>query len=85
MAESEIARIRQEIASEYTAAQLALNGFSSGTSKHEFIAARQARIGVLHDQLQTLVGTEAIAIVAETLASLPDPPRGTLLQPPADR
>lgn len=69
---SEVARIREQIATEYMAAKLGLHGLSYGTSRHQFITARQERIGVLHEELHKLVGDEAIVLVAETLAELPD-------------
>lgn len=72
MTQSEVSRLRQQIATEYMAAKLGLQGLNAGTSRHEFITARQERIGALHEELQDLVGDEAIALVAETLTDLPD-------------
>ncbi len=71
---SEVARIREEIATAYMAAQLGLSGLSSGSTRHQFITAHQERIGILHEQLHSLVGGEAIAMVAETLAALSEYP-----------
>ena len=69
--QSEVARLRQQIADEYTAAQRALNGLAFGTSKHRFITAKMERIGACHQQLQTLVGEqEATRMMNDTLAEL---------------
>ena len=56
------------------AAKLGLQGLNAGTARHSFITARQENIGVLHEKLQGLVGTDAIALVAETLDAVPDVP-----------
>ena len=69
---SEVAQLQEQIAAEYMAAKLGLLGLNAGTGRHDFITARQERIGVLHEQLQELVGDTAIAIVAETLTSISD-------------
>ena len=69
---SEVAALREQIAVEYMAAKLGLQGLNVGTSRHAFITAKQERIGVLHEELQGIVGDEAIALVAETLIGLPD-------------
>ena|SRR5436305_4127271 len=71
---SEIAAIREQIAAEYTAAKLGLQGLNAGTSYHQFITARQERIAVLHEELQDLVGDQAMALVDETVEALPDTP-----------
>ena len=64
---SEIAAIRERIAAEQTAAKLGLQGLSAGAARHDFITARQERVGVLHEELRGLVGDGAMALVAETL------------------
>jgi hypothetical protein len=64
---SEVARLLSQISAEYEAAQRGLNGFSHGTSQHEFITARMENMGQLHTQLQTLVGDVAIAMIADQL------------------
>src|SRR5579864_435835 len=71
---SEVAALREQIAIEYMAAKLGLQGLNVGTSRHDFIAARQERIGALHENLQEIVGDKAIGLVAETLTSVPDSP-----------
>ena len=69
---SEIARIREQIEAEYMAAKLGLEGLRSGTARHDFINARQERIGALQEELQQLVGNEALVLVAQTLQALPE-------------
>ena len=69
---SEVAQLRQQITVEYAAAKLGLQGLNVGTSRHEFITARQERIAVLHEQLQGIVGDNAIALVAEALTNISD-------------
>ena len=71
---SEIATLRRNIEHEYVAAQLGLSGLASGTARHRIITARQERIGLLHEQLQHIVGERAITIVSDTLDRLPTPP-----------
>ena len=71
---SEIAAIRERIAAEQTAAKLGLQGLSAGAARHDFITARQERVGVLHEELRGLVGDGAMALVAETLDAVPDIP-----------
>ena len=66
---SEVARLRQQIQAEYEAAQRGLCGLSYGMSQHEFITARMENMGQLHNQLQSLVGDVAIAMIADTLNS----------------
>jgi hypothetical protein len=48
MAVREVARIREEIATTYFAAQLGLSGLASGTARHQFI---QARMNRMHEEL----------------------------------
>ncbi len=68
MSQSEVARLRQQIALEYEAAQRGLYSFAEGTSQHAFITARLENIAACHDALKVLVGEqEAIKIVAETV------------------
>ena len=73
MAESEVARLRLQIANEYLAAKWGLSGLAAGYSKHQFITVRQERIGMLHGQLRTLVGEDqAIKNLMEALADTPE-------------
>ena len=68
---SEVARLLSQISAEYEAAQRGLTGLAYGTSKHEFITAKMERMGQLQAELQSLVGDQAIALVAEQLNSMP--------------
>lgn len=68
---SEVAKLLSQISEEYEAAQRGLTGLAYGTSKHEFITARMERMGQLHTELQSLVGDQAVALVAEQLNSMP--------------
>src|SRR5450759_2775321 len=72
MVQSDVARVRQQIANEYFAAQLGLSGLAEGTSRHQVITARTERIGMLHHQLEELVGDQAIVLVAQTLEEVPE-------------
>ncbi|MDQ2884503.1 MAG: hypothetical protein M3Y39_00260 [Chloroflexota bacterium] len=66
---SEVARLLSQIGEEYEAAQRGLSGLSYGTSQHDFITARMENMGQLHNQLQSLVGDVAIAMIADQLNS----------------
>jgi hypothetical protein len=61
---SEVVRLLTQIDSEYEAAQRGLSGLAQGISKHQFITRRMERIGELHSQLHSLVGDEAMALIA---------------------
>lgn len=65
--QSEVARLMQRIEEEYTAAQRALSGLAVGMATHQFITARMENIGRCHQQLRTLVGEEAIMLVAQAM------------------
>ena len=71
---SEVAALREQIATEYMAAKLGLQGLSAGTSRHAFMTAKLERVALLHEELQNLVGDEAMAIVTEVSESLSDTP-----------
>jgi hypothetical protein len=66
---SEVARLLTQISAEYEAAQRGLSGLSYGTSQHDFITARMENMGQLHNQLQSLVGDVAIAMIADQLSA----------------
>jgi hypothetical protein len=67
---SEVARLLTQISAEYEAAQRGLSGLSYGSSQHEFITARMENMGQLHNQLQSLVGDVAIAMIADQLSAV---------------
>jgi hypothetical protein len=72
MSVSEVARLRQQIASEYAAAVHALYGYAS-VSKHEFIESRMTNLGVCHQKLINLLGErEATKVLVETIEQVGD-------------
>jgi len=72
--QSEIANIRQHIASEYLSAQLGLSGLAEGTSRHRFITTKMERMGQSFESLSELVGSkdQAIQVLADTLQEVPE-------------
>lgn len=65
MSQSEIARIRQQIADEYLSAQFVFEGFTP-TGKHELITQRQERIANHFEELQKhLTPEQAMQILIE--------------------
>ena len=69
---SEVARLLKQIDLEIEAAQQGLSGLASGAARHSFINARLERMSELHDSLHTLVGEQAIVLIAQQLEALPD-------------
>ena len=66
--QSEVARLRQQIALEYEAATRGLHGLALGTAQHAFITQRMENMAAHHVSLQRLVGAdEAAKLLAETL------------------
>ena len=65
--QSEVAHLLAQICAEYEAAERALHGFASGVSQHSFITAKMERMGELHQELQGLVGDEAMYMVNKEL------------------
>jgi hypothetical protein len=73
MAESEIARLRQQITAEYEAAVRGLHGLAQGTAQHAFITQHMENIATCHEALKGLVGEqEAIKMVAQALEQASD-------------
>jgi hypothetical protein len=71
--QSEIARVRQQIAAEYLSAQLGFSGLAEGTSRHQFITTKMERMGESFETLAQMMGKEqAIQIVAQTLQDVPE-------------
>jgi hypothetical protein len=65
---SEVARLREEIAAAYAAADLALHASAWGTARHQIITARMERMGRCVEELATLVGIEeASRILVDTM------------------
>ena len=68
---SEVARLRQRIADEYTAAQRGLSGLAFGTAQHAFITKKMEAIHQCHAQLKELVGEQqATQIMVETVEAV---------------
>jgi hypothetical protein len=67
---SEVARILAQIAQEYEAGKSGLQGLAQGVSRHSFITARMENMAKLHKELETLVGEQAIGLVATKLEEL---------------
>lgn len=75
MNDSEIARLRQQIAAEYMAAKWGLEGLCYGTAKHPFISKRMEHMEDQRQQLNTLVGEQAAtSLFIESLDNLPQYP-----------
>ncbi len=68
--QSEVARILQQIETEYVAARRGLTGFAE-SAKHAAITARMEHMGLLHQDLQAIVGNDAIRLIAERLEATP--------------
>lgn len=69
--QSEVARILAQIESEYVAARRGLTGFAE-SAKHAAITARMEHMGLLHQDLQAIVGNDAIRLIAERLEIVPN-------------
>lgn len=67
---SEVAQLLAQISAEYQAAQRGMGDFAYGASKHDFIMARMEHMGRLHNELQSIVGESAIAMIADTLSKV---------------
>ena len=66
MAESEVARLREQIELECQAMHLGLNGYAA-VAKHQIIEHKYNTLGKYQEQLEALVGPkEAVSIVVET-------------------
>jgi hypothetical protein len=68
--QSEVARLMQQIDAEVESGKQALQGLALGTARHEFITKRMENIGGLHEQLQELIGDEAMPLIIEKLDQL---------------
>lgn len=69
--QSEVAHILQQIEIEYIAAQRGLTGLAQ-SARHAAITARMEHMGLLHKDLQAIVGDEAIRLIAERLEAMPN-------------
>ena len=69
--QSDVSHLLEQIEREYQAAQAAFSGYAV-TARHAFINARLEHMGQVHDQLQQLIGADAIKLIAERLETLPE-------------
>lgn len=68
---SEIARLRQQINDEYTAAYCGLHGIAEGSARHDFITKRMQNMQIAYERMAGLVGAdEAIALVVNTIETI---------------
>jgi hypothetical protein len=56
MSKSEVARLLTQIEQEYQASKRGLEGFASGTARHDFIQTRTENIGHCHRTSRTGTG-----------------------------
>jgi hypothetical protein len=68
---SEVAHLLNQIETEYIAAQRGLIGIAQ-SARHTAITARMEHMGLLHKDLQAIVGDDAIRLIAERLNALSD-------------
>jgi len=69
---SEVARILAQIAQEYESAHSGLHGLAQGTSRHSFITARMEHMARLQNELEKLVGDQAVGMIATRLDQIQD-------------
>jgi hypothetical protein len=69
---SEMARLLRQICEEYESAKLGIAGLACGTSQHQIITQKMENIGKFHDELRTIVGDTAMALIVEQLSTFPD-------------
>jgi len=75
--QSEIERLRRQIAVEFQAVERPHQEFASEAAKQEFIAARYARIGERMGQLSTIVGSQqAMKLALDTIDAITVPVAG---------
>ncbi len=69
MSESQVARLLNQIETEYIAAQRGLTGLAE-SARHAAINARMENIGKLHENLRVMVGDSAHRLVAACLEAI---------------
>ena len=72
---SDVVRLLELIDAEYTAARRGLSGTAAGVSQHQFITSKMERMELLHQELRTHVGEQAMMLIAQTI----DAAQSTLL------
>jgi hypothetical protein len=65
--QSEVARLKEQIAAEQESANRALSSFAYGAAQHRFITRRLENIGKAHDELRGIVGDEADRMLVEAM------------------
>ena len=75
---SEIARLLNQIETEYVAATQGLSGFAE-SAKHAAITARMENLGRLHENLRALAGDEATRLFAACLEGAPTAEEGEVI------
>jgi hypothetical protein len=68
--QSEIARLLDQIETEYIAAMRGISGLAV-TATHEAITARMENLGKLHEHLRAVLGDDATRLMSERLESIP--------------
>lgn len=68
---SEVARILESIRLNYESAHLALHG-PAIVGRHEIISRKMENMQRAHEELQTIVGDDAIRLIAEALIDVPE-------------
>jgi len=64
--QSEVMRLREQIAAECRAMKLAVYGFASGAASHKFIVARLQRVDLCCNELEEYIGEqEATRVLCE--------------------
>ena len=81
---SEVTRLLEQINAEYESARNCMYGLVAGVAQHQFITARMERMEVLHQELRTHVGEQAMVLIAQQLdgAETPSEPSSDLSQQP---
>ncbi|GER86290.1 hypothetical protein KDW_04520 [Dictyobacter vulcani] len=64
---SDVVRLLELIDAEYTAARLGLSGTAAGVSQHQFITSKMERMELLHQELRTHVGEQAMVLITQTI------------------
>ncbi len=65
---SEITLLKEQIDAEARAAQQGMYGLAQGVSRHQFITVRMERMGMLHERLESLIGSaEATKYLIDTI------------------
>jgi hypothetical protein len=67
---SALQRLMQQIDAEIAASKLAIYGFVQGNARHAFINERMDRIGGYQEQLQALIGDDALPVIIAKIDQL---------------